>query len=74
MRSALLEALPAAVLVASEGFAVAFTVSWLVLAPLFSAPFAWTGAPVVGAACAVLTLVAFLRASIRARQNDEARL
>ena len=65
MRSAILEALPAALLVASEGFAVAFTVSWLVIAPLWNAAIAWASAPVLAGVAAVVIGCAVMRHSLR---------
>ena len=65
MRSAILEALPATLLVASEGFAVAFTVGWLVIAPLWNAAIAWASAPVLAGVAALLIGYAVMRRSLR---------
>ena len=65
MRSAILEALPAALLVASEGFAVAAVVSWLVIAPLWNAAIAWASAPVFAGLAAVVIGYAVMRHSLR---------
>ena len=71
MRSAILEALPAAVLVASEGFAVAAVVSWLVIAPLWNAAVAWASAPVVAGVAAVFAGCLVLRHALRVATESE---
>ena len=70
MRSTILEALPATLLVASESFAVAFTVSWLVVAPLWNAAIAWASAPVLAGVAALVIGAVVMRHSLRVAREE----